>query len=260
MSVLVITGAASGMGRACVHKLRGLADVVIAADLKTPDVEDVEGVVCDVSDLQSVTALVKRVREAGPLRALVHAAGISPTMGDARRIFEVNLLGTQLLLDGFAPLVVRGSAAVCVSSSSAYQIAAFATPEHDALLDDPLAPGRLDDLASQFADPGFAYAMSKRGVIRAAARAAVAWGAVGGRVNSLAPGLIETPMGRQELEHQPVIRDMLAGIPLGRMGQPEEIANVIAFLVSEGASYVSGIDVLVDGAMIQGLAQQTARA
>jgi NAD(P)-dependent dehydrogenase (short-subunit alcohol dehydrogenase family) len=179
-------------------------------------------------------------------------------MGDARRIFAVNLLGTALLLDGFTPLATPGSAAVCIASSSAYQLAPFATAEGDALLDDPLAPGRLDELAGQYADPGFAYAMSKRGVIRAAARAAVKWGAAGGRVNSLSPGIIETPMGRQELAQQPYMQDMLAVTPAGRSGTAAEIANVVAFLVSDQASYVSGIDVLVDGGMLQGLAQQPA--
>jgi NAD(P)-dependent dehydrogenase (short-subunit alcohol dehydrogenase family) len=78
----------------------------------------------------------------------------------------------------------------------------------------------------------------------------------GGRVNSLSPGIIETPMGRQELEQQPYMRDMLAATPAGRAGKATDIASVVAFLVSDQASYVSGIDVLVDGGMLQGLAQQ----
>jgi NAD(P)-dependent dehydrogenase (short-subunit alcohol dehydrogenase family) len=244
------------MGRACVDSLRGVADVLIAVDLAAPDIKGAEGVACDVADPGAVSSLVEQARLAGPLRGLVHAAGISPTMGDARRIFAVNLLGTALMLDGFTPLAAPGSAAVCIASSSAYQLAPFATPEGDALLDDPLAPGRLDELAGQYADSGFAYAMSKRGVIRAAARAAVRWGAAGGRVNSLSPGIIETPMGRQELEQQPYMRDMLAATPAGRAGKATDIASVVAFLVSDQASYVSGIDVLVDGGMLQGLAQQ----
>ena len=78
MTAAVVTGAASGMGRACVDRLRGLADVVVAVDLTAPDIDGAVGVACDVSDVDAVAALVGRVGEVGPFRALVHAAGISP--------------------------------------------------------------------------------------------------------------------------------------------------------------------------------------
>jgi NAD(P)-dependent dehydrogenase (short-subunit alcohol dehydrogenase family) len=176
-------------------------------------------------------------------------------MADARRVFAVDLVGTQLLLDAFEPLVSPGAAAVCFSSSAAYQIAPFATPELDALVDDCLAADFLDRAASAVSnDSGFAYALAKRGVIRAAARAAVRWGPRGGRVNSVAPGLIDTPMGRQEFAEQPMMQEMLARTPLGRFGAPREVATVVAMLLGDDASFVSGIDVLVDGGMLQGLA------
>jgi NAD(P)-dependent dehydrogenase (short-subunit alcohol dehydrogenase family) len=254
MTVAVITGAASGMGRACVESLRGAADVLVAVDVRAPAIDGAVGVACDVADPAAVDALVARVRELGPFRALAHAAGISPTMSDARRVFEVDLVGTQLLLDAFEEVVVPGSAAVCFASSAAYQIAPFVDPDQDAMIDEPLAPAFLDRAAAAFADSGFAYAVAKRGVIRAAGRAAVRWGRRGGRVNSLAPGLIDTPMGRQELEQQPIMKEMLERTPLGRLGDPGEVAAVVAYLVSDAASFISGIDVLVDGGMIQGMA------
>jgi NAD(P)-dependent dehydrogenase (short-subunit alcohol dehydrogenase family) len=254
MTVAVVTGAASGMGRECVESLRGLAGLLVAVDLRPPVIEGTVGVGCDVADPAAVRALAAQVRELGPFRALAHAAGISPTMADARRIFEVDLVGTQLLLDAFEELVVPGSAAVCFASSSAYQVAPFVDADQDALIDDPLAPDFLERAATAVPDSGFAYALAKRGVIRAAGRAAVGWGRRGGRVNSVAPGLIDTPMSRQELEQQPIMREMLERTPLGRLGEPREVAAVVAYLVSDAASFVSGIDVLVDGAMIQGMA------
>jgi len=253
MTVAVVTGAASGMGRECVESLRALEGVLVAVDLEAPSIEGTVGVACDVSDPAAVLALAARVRELGPFRALVHAAGISPTMADARRVFEVDLLGTQLVLDAFEAIVVPGSAAVCFSSSAAYQIAPFVNVDQDALIDDPLAPDFLARAASAVADSGLAYSLAKRGVIRAVARAAVRWGRQGGRVNSVAPGLIDTPMGRREMERQPIMKEMLAQTPLGREGAPKEVADVVAYLVSDSASFVSGIDVLVDGAMIQGM-------
>jgi NAD(P)-dependent dehydrogenase (short-subunit alcohol dehydrogenase family) len=253
MTVAVITGAVSGMGRACVDRLRGFADVVIAADLQAPRLEGTRGVACDVSDPASVRKLAAQARDAGPFRALVHAAGISPTMGDARRVLEVDLVGTALLLDAFEELVEPGSAAVCFSSSAAYAIAPFVDAELEALLRTPLAPDFLERATQRAGDDsGFAYALAKVGVIRAAARAAVRWAPRGGRVNSLAPGLVDTPMGRRELERQPAMRDMLAQTPLGRLGDPDELAAVAAFLVSDAASFVTGIDLLVDGGQLQG--------
>jgi len=257
MTVAVVTGAASGMGRSCVDVLMGTADQVVAVDLRETDIEGTVGVVCDITDPASVAALADRVRELGPLRSLAHAAGVSPTMADARRVFEVDLVGTQLVLDAFEPLVVPGSAAVCWSSSAAYQIAPFATPEQDALLDDPLAPDFLDRITGEVNDSGYAYSLAKRGVIRAVARAAVPWGRRGGRVNSIAPGLIDTPMGRQEFDQQPIMQTMLDNTPLGREGLPAEVTAVAEFLLSDAASFVSGIDVLVDGGMMPGMATAT---
>ena len=254
MTVAVVTGAASGMGRACVDALQGLADVIVAVDLKAPDIDAAVGVACDVSDRDAVAALVARVRELGPFRALAHAAGISPVMADPRRVFEVDLLGTQLLLDAFEELVVSGSAAVCFSSIAAYQIAPYANEEIDALIDAPLAPGFLDQAAAAYADSGLAYSLAKRGVIRACARASVRWGRRGGRVNSLAPGLIDTPMGRAEFAKQPMMKPMFDSTPLGRFGEAEEVAAAAAFLLSDAASFISGIDVPVDGALLQGMA------
>jgi NAD(P)-dependent dehydrogenase (short-subunit alcohol dehydrogenase family) len=254
-TVAVVTGAGSGMGRCCVDRLRGMADHLVTVDVRPLDLEGTVGVVCDVSDPADVARLAERVSELGSFRALAHAAGISPTMADARRILDVDLVGTERLLRAFEALVQPGSAAVCFSSLAAYQIAPFAEPAHDVLLDDPLAPDFLDRMVGVTDDSGYAYTLAKRGVVRACARASVRWGARGGRVNSLAPGLIDTPMGRQELEQQPAMQSMLESVPLARLGEADEVAAVAAFLLSDDASYVSGIDVLVDGAIVPGMAQ-----
>src|SRR5205085_4966813 len=117
----------------------------------------------------------------------------------------------------------------CSSSSAAYAVAPCISAEMEALLHDPLTASFLDDATARVGgDSGFAYALAKVGVIRAAGRAAVRWGPRRGRSNSLAPGLIDTPMGRAELQQQPAMREMLDRTPVGRMGQADEVAAVVA--------------------------------
>jgi NAD(P)-dependent dehydrogenase (short-subunit alcohol dehydrogenase family) len=254
VNVIVVTGAARGMGQACVDQLRGAADHLLAVDLDAPDIDGIEGVACDVSDAAGIARVADRVGELGSFRALVHAAGVSPTMADPRRIFEVDLVGTQLLLDAFEPLVAAGASAVCFASSAAYMLSLFGgDPELENFVEEPRADGFLDHAAGRFEDSGLAYGWAKRGVIRAAARAAASWGRRGGRVNSVSPGLIDTGMGRQEFEAQPIMQTILDSTPVGRLGQAEEVAAVVAFLVSDAASFISGIDILIDGGALEGV-------
>jgi NAD(P)-dependent dehydrogenase (short-subunit alcohol dehydrogenase family) len=213
MTVAVVTGAASGMGRLCVESMRGTTDHLVTVDLVAPQIEGTRGIACDVSDPNAVAELAARVHALGSFRGLAHAAGVSPTMTHSRRVLEIDLVGTAQLLEAFEPLVEPGSAAVCFSSSSAYQVALQGIDTQlQALVSEPLV-----------------------------------------RVNSLAPGLIDTPMGRQEAEQQPIMKVMLEKTPLERLGQPSEVAAVVAFLLSESASFISAIDILVDGGMLRGL-------
>jgi NAD(P)-dependent dehydrogenase (short-subunit alcohol dehydrogenase family) len=141
-------------------------------------------------------------------------------------------------------------------------------PAMDEVLDDPLAADldrRYQSLAGDDPDPGATYRLAKRGVIRLCERAAVAWGARGGRVVSLSPGLIDTAMGRLELVHNPIKTWMAEITPVGGdrsgsetvlPGRAADIANTVAFLCSDRASFVSGCDVRVDGGLIAAMNRQ----
>jgi NAD(P)-dependent dehydrogenase (short-subunit alcohol dehydrogenase family) len=253
VGTIVVTGAASGMGQACARRLRAVADRLVLAD-RDRAVEEIASphgavaVQCDVADADDVARLAATAAEHGPLRALVHAAGVSPTMGDWRTMVTVNLVGTARVIEAFAPHAGEGTVAVCFASSAAHQVPD--DPALAAIVDDPLAADLLDRLSEHLDDSGMGYAWSKRGVIQLVQRTAAAWGARGARVCSVSPGIIETPMGRAELEQQPVMRMMLDHTPLGRPGRADEVAAVVEFLVSDAASYLTGCDVLVDGGVV----------
>jgi NAD(P)-dependent dehydrogenase (short-subunit alcohol dehydrogenase family) len=226
--------------------------------------EWVQTAVADVTDTDAMARLAEQVRDRGPFRTLAHAAGISPTMGEWWPMIHVDLVGTARILQALLPLAEPGTVAVCWASNSAYMGATPAgDPMLDAILDDPLDPelrARLDAaLEGRWDTPagsGEAYGWAKRGVIRFVRREASAWGARGGRLLSVSPGIINTPMSRQELEKQPMMQVMLDNTPVPRMGAPSEVADLVAFLVSDDAGYLTGTDILIDGgvsATIEGM-------
>jgi len=256
MVVHVVTGAARGIGEAVARTLHGSGELVVvdvdAEGLAAVAEElDAMAVVADISDAHDVARLVEASTARGDLGCLACVAGISPTMADGARVLDVDLRGTALVVDRFRDRCVTGSVTVCVASQAADLVAATPRPEIDAVLDAPLAAdlaGRLRAVAPDVvADPGSAYGWAKRGVRRLVVAEAPGWAARGGRIVSVSPGIIATPQGLRELEQQPAMSWMIEQTPVGRMGEPEEIAAVVGFLASPAASFVTGVDWLVDG-------------
>jgi NAD(P)-dependent dehydrogenase (short-subunit alcohol dehydrogenase family) len=234
----LVTGGGSGIGRAAAALLAERGATVALLDHR----EEVRGeatalggiaaVVADVRDAEAVAAAVDDAAAAlrGPPDVLVNAAGIygvaplSHLSGEEwDAVLDTNLRGTFLV-----------SRAVVASRPTQ-------------------GPGTIVNLASTSAlvadatEPAAHYNASKAGVVALTKQMAVEWAAQGVRVNAVAPGVIDTPMLRLMDDPQAGRAYLDERVPLHRLGQAREVAEVIAFLASDQASYVTGATVVVDG-------------
>jgi NAD(P)-dependent dehydrogenase (short-subunit alcohol dehydrogenase family) len=272
-SVGIVTGAARGMGSACAERLVDMVDALILVDLDERGLmgragtlsgvgrATIEPFMLDVTDVDGLERLATTVSALGTLRSVAHVAGISPTMADWRRIFTVDLVATARLADTLRPLATASTAMVCFASMAPWLAIAEGQPDVDAALDAPLDDGFLDRLAAvlgpSIEDPGLAYTWAKRGVQRFVQQEAIRLGAVGARICSVSPGIIDTPQGRQESESHSMMAEMVRRTPLGREGRAEEVAALVAFLLSDEASFITGIDVLIDGGVVGAMRNPT---
>jgi NAD(P)-dependent dehydrogenase (short-subunit alcohol dehydrogenase family) len=263
--VLLITGGAGGMGLACAHVLAGRGHLLLV-DVDEGQLEEARSILsaqgahvdtlqCDVTSPADVSAVADRVHALGRFRCLVHTVGVSPEMAGARTVVEVDLVGSARITDAVFPLVESGSSAILFGSIAGYS---DVHPAVEKVLCDPLADGlfhTLEQALGQPMDSATAYVLAKRGVMRLTERLATPWGAKGGRVVAISPGLIDTAMGRLELERQPIIPQMIELTPVKRPESPlpgrvGEIAALVAFLESDGAAFISGCDIRVDGGLV----------
>jgi NAD(P)-dependent dehydrogenase (short-subunit alcohol dehydrogenase family) len=263
--VVVVTGI-GGMGRAIARRL-GPGSTLLLADVDPGALGEVsealrdEGQqvveqVTDVSDPSSVAALASAAKEIGRVEVLVHTAGLSPVQASVRAILHVDLLGTALVLDAFASAIAPGGAGVFVASSAGSMMPQdveferlLATTPAASLLDLP----QLSE--SAITDPGFAYGIAKRANQVRVRAASVPWGRLRARVNSISPGVISTPMGVAELNgpSRDFMQAMVSGSGTGRLGTPDDIAAAAEFLVGPQASFITGVDLLVDGGAVAGV-------
>jgi NAD(P)-dependent dehydrogenase (short-subunit alcohol dehydrogenase family) len=261
---LVVIGV-GGIGLAVARRL-GAGRRIVLADHSADQLERatlalqaeglaVDGHRVDVTSVSEVGGLAASAGSVGPLGAVVHTAGVSPVQASSADIFGIDLLGAALVIEAFEPYVMSGTA-LTVIASMAGQLASLDAAAEEEIATVPaaelLALPRLDPAA---VDSATAYMVAKRGAqlrVRAAARA---YGSRGGRINSVSPGIVHTPMGMAELSssYGDMMRALLDDAPAGRIAAAADIAAAVAFLSSPDASYITGTDLLVDGGVIAGL-------
>lgn len=232
--VAIITGGASGMGERMVQLFSQEGAQVIAADInelgleKISKLPNVTGMKLNVSSEEDWSNLLKKVKERyGKIDILVNNAGISSekpledtTFDDWNKMMTINGFGPFLGLKHVFPYMKeQGNGSIVNISSYTAQIGQGLNP----------------------------YTASK-GAVRAFSKAAaVHFGSYGIRVNTLFPGIIETPMTQALQESKELLKQLEAGIPLKRIGKPEDVANAALFLASDEASFITGAELIIDG-------------
>lgn len=242
---IVVSGASSGIGLALVHRLLQAGDAVIAVDRVSCPVRGSVPIEADITDevqLRSALATVS-----GPVHGLANVAGV-PGTRPALTVLDVNVLGTKRVTETIWPLLSAGSSVVNVASLAAHRNVLGEQPMAH-LLEVRERP-ELDRWLGQYPLTGAqAYDTSKAAIVTWTRHLAGAWVGTGVRAVSVSPGPTTTPilgefrasMGAERLDH--------AASLVGRHATPDEIAAVLAFLLSPDASWISGIDIVVDGGL-----------
>ncbi len=205
----------------------------------------------DASSRDAVHALVETGTGLGEVTGLIHAAGVSPSQASPSTILKVDLYGTALVLEEFGSAIASGGAGVVIASQSGHRLPALPVEQNNALATTPVE--ELLDLPflqpDQVTDSLHAYQIAKRGNSLRVMAEAVRWGKRGARLNTISPGIVITPLAKDELTgpRGEGYRRMIQSSPVGRAGIPDEVGTVGALLMGPDGGFITGSDILMDG-------------
>jgi glucose 1-dehydrogenase len=244
--IAIVTGAAQGIGRACAERLARDGALVVMADVNAAAGEAAAKAIgaaasfvkTDVANANDIAALLgAAVAKHGRIDILVNNAGVIDSadflelsLTEFDRVLGINLRGAFLMAQGAARQMVK-------------QIEADKDGQH--------APGSIINMSSVNAHFGLpdhvAYSVSKGGIMQMTKAAAVSLAKYGIRVNAIGPGTINTEIVKAVADNPAAMKRIMSRTPLGRMGEPSEVAAIAAFLASDDASYVTGQTIYPDG-------------
>jgi NAD(P)-dependent dehydrogenase (short-subunit alcohol dehydrogenase family) len=258
--IIVVIGAGQ-IGQAVARRV-GVGKRVLLADMRSDNANaaaevlgnagyEVSVAIVDASSREAVHALVETATNLGDVTGLIHAAGVSPTQASPATILKIDLYGTALVLEEFGSVIARGGAGVVMASQSGHRLPPLTVEQNKALATTPVE----ELLGLPFLQPDnvtdslHAYQIAKRGNSLRVMAEAVRWGKRGARVNAISPGIIVTPLAKDELTgpRGTGYRRMIEVSAAGRAGTPDDVGTVGALLMGSDGGFITGSDFLMDG-------------
>ena len=260
--VVALLGAGS-MGTAIVRRIAA-GKKILLGDISTQALErvsddfrrsgyDVETCVVNALEKESIETFAKKAAELGPVVYFIDTAGASPNQASPEHIVALDMVGTGYAVDAFGRVMAEGGAGLIISSQAAYM---YPIPNDDEL---QIVNAATDELAAlpivknvAMQNSGLAYMIAKRvNHLQAQRAAAITWRERRARINTISPGIIVTPLAYDEFNaNGDGYQAMIDASAARRVATSDEIADAAAFLLGEHASFINGIDLLIDGGVI----------
>lgn len=267
--VVVITGAAGGIGRSCAYAMRDYKLVVtdysqdmvdkLVMELRGEGIEAL-GFAADITNRDAMEELKNLTLRQGNFKAVIHTAGVSGATKDLKRLFDINLRATEILIDTFHDISRKDSVIVLIASMMGHSV-----PPNPAYDDALRHPNRKDSFS--IVEPytqknsDLMYNFTKRGVLLLCEDNVMRFGNMGARIVTVSPGVVFSPMVKQAwADHPEAMETQRRMTPAGRYGVPEDIAEVSKFLISDAAEFITGTDILVDGGLFSQIVKARAKA